>query len=397
MSSTETIHKHEIDYTLQNKVQLIHGGSEYFNKLVSLIDNAKDVIHLQVYIFTEDETGNTIVEALMRAANRMVKVFLLVDGFASQDISTDFKTRLQQSGINFRMFEPIFKSSNFYFGRRLHHKVFVADHTVALVGGINIQNKYNDMDDAKAWFDMALCVQGETAFQLSGICCEMWNGGNQPVEKAQHPAKQNISTLHINNECAVRVRRNDWVKRKMQIWKSYFNMLNNSTEEIIIASSYFLPGIVFRQKMIQALKRGVRIKVIVAGPSDVLLAKSAERYLYRWMLRNRIELYEYKPSVLHAKVSVVDGKRMTIGSYNCKNLRAYASIELNVDVSKNPFVSNVQQELNDVITNDCTHITEEDYLYKTSLASKAWQYIAYLLVKMLLSVITFYYTQEKRH
>ncbi len=397
MSSTETIHKHERDYTLKNKVQLVHGGSEYFNKLVSLIDGAKDVIHLQVYIFTEDETGNTIADALIRAANRKVKVFLLVDGFASQDLSDDFKNKLQQSGINFRMFEPIFKSSNFYFGRRLHHKVIVADHTVALVGGINIQNKYNDIGDTKAWFDMALCVKGETAIQLSRICCDMWNGGGDPAEKAQLPVKQDIATLHINDDCAVRVRRNDWVKRKMQIWQSYFNMLNNSTEEIIIASSYFLPGIVFRQKMIQALKRGVRIKVIVAGPSDVLLAKSAERYLYRWMLRNRIELYEYKQSILHAKVSVADNKRMTIGSYNFNNLSAYASIELNLDVRNKPFVSNVQQELNDVIENDCIRITEEDYLYNTSLINKAWQYIAYLLVKMLLSVITFYYTQEKRY
>eukprot|EP01136_Pigoraptor_vietnamica_P016304 Opistho-1_new@4770 len=397
MSSTETIHKHERDYTLKNKVQLVHGGSEYFNKLVSLIDGAKDVIHLQVYIFTEDETGNTIADALIRAANRKVKVFLLVDGFASQDLSDGFKDRLQQSGINFRMFEPIFKSSNFYFGRRLHHKVIVADHTVAMVGGINIQNKYNDVGDTKAWFDMALSVKGETAIQLSRICCDIWNGGGDPAEKAQLPVKPDIASLHINNDCAVRVRRNDWVKRKMQIWKSYFNMLNNSTEEIIIASSYFLPGIVFRQKMIQALKRGVRIKVIVAGPSDVLLAKSAERYLYRWMLSNRIELYEYKQSILHAKVSVADNKRMTIGSYNFNNLSAYASIELNLDVRNKPFVSTVQQELNDVIKNDCTRITEEDYLDNTSLINKAWQYIAYLLVKMLLSVITFYYTQEKRY
>ncbi|HLO70784.1 MAG TPA: phospholipase D-like domain-containing protein [Flavipsychrobacter sp.] len=397
MSSTETIHKHERDYTLKNKVQLVHGGSEYFNKLVSLIDGAKDVIHLQVYIFTEDETGNTIADALIRAANRKVKVFLLVDGFASQDLSDDFKNKLQQSGINFRMFEPIFKSSNFYFGRRLHHKVIVADHTVAMVGGINIQNKYNDVGDTKAWFDMALSVKGETAIQLSRICCDIWNGGGDPAEKAQLPVKPDIASLHINNDCAVRVRRNDWVKRKMQIWKSYFNMLNHSTEEIIIASSYFLPGMIFRQRMAGAISRGVCIKVIIAGPSDVPIAKSAEKYLYRWMLRNGIELYEYTKSILHAKVSVADNKRLTIGSYNFNNLSAYASIELNLDVRNKPFVSTVQQELNDVIKNDCTRITEEDYLDNTSLINKAWQYIAYLLVKMLLSVITFYYTQEKRY
>jgi cardiolipin synthase A/B len=396
MSSTETIHKHERDYTLKNKVQLVLGGSEYFNKLVSLIDGAKDVIHLQVYIFTEDATGNTIADALIRAANRKVKVFLLVDGFASQDLSDDFKNRLQQSGINFRMFEPIFKSSNFYFGRRLHHKVIVADHTIAMVGGINIQNKYNDIGETRAWFDMALYVEGEIAIELSTICCEIWNGGEH-TEKAHAPSKTDVPQPILNSECAVRVRRNDWVKRKMQIWKSYFNMLNHSTEEIIIASSYFLPGMIFRQRMAGAISRGVCIKVIIAGPSDVPIAKSAEKYLYRWMLRNGIELYEYTKSILHAKVSVADNKRMTIGSYNFNNISAYASIELNLDVRNQPFVSSVQHELNEVIKNDCTRVTEDDYIYKVNPLQKAWQYICYLLVKILLGIVTFYYTQERKY
>lgn len=396
MSSTETIQKQERDYTLQNKVQLIHGGSEYFDKIVSLIDDAEDVIHLQVYIFTEDETGNIVADSLIRAANRGVKVFLLIDGYASQDLSDAFKQRLQKSGINFRMFEPIFKSSNFYFGRRLHHKVFVADHKIALVGGINIQNKYNDIGETKAWFDMALCVEGETAFELSTICCEMWNGGEH-TEKAHLPNKTDVPQPILNSECAVRVRRNDWVKRKMQIWKSYFNMLNHSTEEIIIASSYFLPGMIFRQRMAGAISRGVRIKVIIAGPSDVPIAKSAEKYLYRWMLRNGIELYEYTKSILHAKVSVADNKRLTIGSYNFNNISAYASIELNLDVRNKPFVSSVQEELNEVIKNDCVRVTEEEYIYKVNPIQKAWQYICYLLVKILLGIVTFYYTQEKRY
>ncbi len=395
MSSTETIRTQEKDYTLNNKVQLVHGGSEYFDKLISLINSAAHTIHLQVYIFTADETGQQVTDALVRAVQRGVQVFLLVDGYASQDLPAFFIEQVQTSGVNFRMFEPIFKSSNFYFGRRLHHKVFVADHTIALVGGINIQNKYNQIDNNNAWFDMALCVEGETAFELSTICCEMWNGGEH-TENAHLPSKIAIPLPIPNSECAVRVRRNDWVKRKMQIWKSYFNMLNHSTEEIIIASSYFLPGLIFRQRMTRAISRGVKIKVIVAGPSDVLIAKSAEKYLYRWMLRNGIELYEYTKSILHAKVSVADNRRMTIGSYNFNNISAYASIELNLDIRNKPFVSTVQQELNEIIKNDCTRVTEEEYIYKTSYIQKAWQYISYLLVKILLGIVTFYYTQEKK-
>lgn len=386
------------EYTLRNKVQLVHGGIEYFNLLHTLIDEAKQTIHLQVYIFTEDETGNLIADALKNAVKRGVSVYLLIDGYASQKISSSFKEGLLKAGINFRMFEPIFKSSNFYFGRRLHHKVFVADHYKALVGGINIENKYNDMPGERAWFDMALYTEGETSVTLSQVCCEIWNGGFEKAATAIPPDAAIINT--INNsfntaECAVRVSRNDWIKRKSQIWKSYFHMLNNSADEMIIASSYFLPGWVFRQRMIAALKRGVKIKVIVAGPSDVMLAKSAEKYLYRWMLNNGIELYEYTKSILHVKVAAADYKRMTIGSYNFNNISAYASIELNLDVRNKPFVSSVQQELNNVITQDCIRITDEEYCKKTNRLQRAWQYIAYLTVKLLLNVVTFYYTQDK--
>lgn len=386
------------EYTLKNKVQLVHGGIEYFNLLHTLIDDAEQTIHLQVYIFTEDETGNLIADALKNAVKRGVSVYLLVDGYASQNLSASFKEELQKAGINFRMFEPIFKSSNFYFGRRLHHKVFVADHCRALVGGINIENKYNDISGKSAWFDMALYTEGETATILSQICCEIWNGGFEKATTAIPPNAGIINAINNNfnsAECAVRVSRNDWIKRKSQIWKSYFHMLNNSVDEIVIASSYFLPGWVFRQRMIAAVKRGVKIKVIVAGPSDVMLAKSAEKYLYRWMLNNGIELYEYTKSILHVKVAAADYKRMTIGSYNFNNISAYASIELNLDIRNKPFVSSVQQELNNVILQDCIRITDEEYCKKTNRLQRAWQYIAYLTVKLLLNVVTFYYTQDK--
>ncbi len=388
----------EHDYTLRNKVAFVHGGSEYFDTLIHLINKAVHTIHLQVYIFTTDETGRRVGDALADAAKRGVQVFLLADGYASQHIDDDYIETLQAAGVHFRLFEPIFKSSNFYFGRRLHHKVFVADHYRALVGGINIENKYNDMPDTPAWFDVALYTEGETAIRLSAICCEMWNGGkdkNSIATQADAATTAQLLQGFNSGECAVRVRRNDWVKRKKQIWKSYFDMLNTCADEMIIASSYFLPGWIFRKRMAAAIKRGVKLKVIVAGLSDVMLAKSAEKYLYRWMLRNNIELYEYTRSILHAKVAVADNKRMTIGSYNFNNISAYASIELNLDVRNKPFVSDVQEALNDVILKDCKRITEEAYSTQTTYLQRAWQYMAYLTVKLLLNVVTFYYTQEK--
>src|SRR6478752_5839408 len=114
-------------YTTFNEVEILRGGMPYFSKLLELINQAERSIHLQVYIFDEDATGNQVAEALMNASARGVKVFLLIDGYASKSLSENFRNRLKAGGVYFRWFEPIFKGNDFYFGRRLHHKILVVD------------------------------------------------------------------------------------------------------------------------------------------------------------------------------------------------------------------------------------------------------------------------------
>lgn len=148
-------------FTTQNTVQLVRGGKYYFDLLLQLIGNASESIHLQTYIYDDDETGCMVADALMAAAKRNVQVYLLADGYASQVMSKKIITELKEAGVHFRFFEPFFTSKHFYFGRRMHHKVFVADARFALVGGINIANRYNDMPGKTAWLDFALYAEGE--------------------------------------------------------------------------------------------------------------------------------------------------------------------------------------------------------------------------------------------
>ena len=102
------------DFTPNNDIKLVRGGKEYFDLLLKLIEQAKDTIHLQVYIYDDDETGNHIADALKEAAKSKVKVYLMVDGYASNGKSKEFISGLQVAGIHFRFFDPIFKSKHFY-------------------------------------------------------------------------------------------------------------------------------------------------------------------------------------------------------------------------------------------------------------------------------------------
>src|ERR1700692_4789905 len=121
-------------YSVQNKIKLVRGGKPYFDQIIEMINQAQEIIQFQVYILDYDETGKAVTEALMAAAKRQVQVYLMADGYASQKLPRSFIHEAEQSGIHFRFFEPLFKSRHSYFGRRMHHKVIVADNRFALVG-----------------------------------------------------------------------------------------------------------------------------------------------------------------------------------------------------------------------------------------------------------------------
>ncbi len=381
-------------YTVRNKIKLVHGGKPYFDQLLEIIGQAKEIIQLQVYIFDYDDTGKAIAKALVSAAERNVRVYLIVDGYASQNLPKTFILEMEKSGIHFRFFEPIFKSRHSYFGRRLHHKVVVVDNRYALVGGINISNHYNDILDQPGWLDFALFMEGEIAKDLCRVCEKIWRGYMDTEKDALCIEKQIRFEIKEGEECQLRVRRNDWITKKNQVSRSYLEMFRDASNQIIIMSGYFLPGPAIRRNMKRAATRGVKIKLILAGISDVMVAKYAERYMYNWLFRNNIEIYEYKPCVLHGKVAVYDKQWATIGSYNVNIISAYASVELNIDVNNRAFAGMLDETMQNIIRKDCVQITKEDFSNHNGIFNKLWEFLCYWFVRLLFYLFTINFKQR---
>jgi cardiolipin synthase A/B len=369
-------------YSLNNKIRLIKGGKEYFKLLCHLIQEAKQSIHIRIYIWDDDATGTAIANELIAAANRNVSVFVVADGYASQCLSNRFVKWLKRHGIHFKYFEPLLKSHHFYFGRRMHEKVVVIDGDKALVGGVNFADRYNDLQDRSAWLDYALLVEGDAAGQLQRHCEASWEGTKKNVKKQ--------ASINFDS-CSVRISRNDWVNGKHEVWRTYSNWFNSADESITIMCSYFLPGRTLRNRLANAAERGVKVKLILAGPSDVRLAKYAERYLYSLLLKKGIEIYEYQPAVLHAKMMVVDGHWVTIGSYNVNNVSAYASVELNLDIRNKPFALSVGELMDNIIKNDCVKVTEKKLTTNTGFLRRFLQRSAYEVVRAVINLSTFYF------
>lgn len=378
----------------RNTVQLIHSGTEFFDTLCRMIDSAKQSVHLHTYIFNNDDTGTLVANCLSSAAKRNVEVFLLVDGYASQHLSIDFILSMQEAGVRFRFFEPLFQSRYLYFGRRLHHKVAVIDAACALVGGLNIADRYNTLPEQPAWFDLALYIEGPAAIELHHICQQLW------LKKRRSTKRESILYPVLNGSntyegVAARVRRNDWVKRQQEVTASYMELFRSASHTITIVCSYFLPDLIFRKQLKKAANRGVKIRVMLASTSDVPVSKYAERYLYRWMLRHNIEIYEYQPTVLHAKMALADDEMLTIGSYNVNNISRHASIELNIDVKDREFVSKVLKEIDHIIQHDCRPINTITYTTRLFSFKQFLQWTAFQWVRIMMTVSTFYFRQKE--
>lgn len=378
-------------YTKHNGIELIRGGAPFFDLLEKLIDDAVHSVHFQMYIYEADETGNRISAALIRAASRGVKVYMLLDGYASRPFSDSSSLAdLKNAGIHFRWFEPLFRGHNFFVGRRMHHKIIVTDEQQGLVGGLNVTNRYNDIAGQPGWLDWAAHVRGDAAKELHNRCVQMW------FKRAPRSKNESVRTpLGLGSDCFVRVRINDWARNKNQISRSYIEMLQRSTKSVTIMSSYFMPGRVIRKYLRAAATRGVKIRIIMTKVSDVPWAKAAERFFYPWLLRRNVEIYEYRQKVLHAKIATYDGTWVTIGSYNVNDLSAYASIELNLDVHDQGFSETVDQALDRIIERDCDRITSETYQRSTRIWNTAIYRTAYSLTKLFLFVFTINFGNER--
>lgn len=375
------------DYSQAESVKLVLSGKDFFETLEKSIDNAREIIHFQTYIFEEDETGRQIADALIRASDRGVKIFLLVDAYGSKDLSIEFIKKIQQGAIQFRFFSPLFSKESIYLGRRLHHKVVVIDKAISIVGGINIGDRYRGSDDNPAWLDYAALIKGDVCLELHGLCSALFEKRRfRQSEKVAIEEKEEGVSL-------VRFSKNDWIRGQNEIHKRALYSFRNSKKTIIIISSYFLPGYSYRRALKNARKRGVNVKVILAGQSDMRFLLYAEKHLYRFLCKHGIEICEWTDSVLHGKAIMVDHEWVSVGSYNLNYLSRYWSIELNAEVKDAVFIDEFSIHLDLIASSKCAFI-DADKMLTIGFFEKVRNAVSYYLYRI---VMKLFFSKKHKH
>ena len=214
------------------------------------------------------------------------------------------------------------------------------------------------------------------------LCWKTWDGFKIRKPSAYHQEKNIKFAFNENETSLCSIRRNDWVRSKNEVSISYQEMFKNAEKQITIICSYFIPGSKARKLLEYAVKKGVKVRLILASKSDVPISKPAERWMYDWLLRNNIEIYEYQPTVLHAKMCVVDQSLVTIGSYNINSISAYASIELNIDIKDANFAKKVTQNLDKIINNDCIEVTNIIHQKTNTVFNQLHQWACYRIFRI---------------
>jgi cardiolipin synthase A/B len=346
-------------YSPGNKVLLLRSGAEYFPALVRAFATARREIHLETYIFADDETGRRIVEALREAVLRGVVVRVAYDGFGSSALIGGLNGAMRAAGIEVAVFRPETGWNRFRRSRlrRLHRKLVTVDAHTAFVGGINILDDLNMPPTVEGRpnprFDYAVQVQGPLLAPIQEAVCELW-ARLQPASRASAVLCPPVLDVVGDQHAWFAFRDN--VSHRRDIEREYLVAILSAKNEILIANAYFFPGRHFRRALLRARRRGVRVRLLLQGRQEYLLQHYATRALYGTLLDAGVELYEYLPSYLHTKVAVVDGQWATVGSSNIDPFSLLLAREANVFVRNAAFAAELRDSLNDAIKSSATAV-----------------------------------------
>lgn len=374
-----------------NALELLETGRDFFPALIAAIDAAQREFHLETYIFEDDASGRAVAAALCRAAQRGVAVRVLADGFGAAHFSATLRPQLEAAGVKVLIYRP--EIARFRLRRhrlrRLHRKLAVADGRCAFVGGINIVDDIDAARPAPPRFDYAVRIEGPLLAPIHASVRRLWTlvawAGLR--RRLRLPTASPVTAEPRGSTRAAFVIR-DNLRHRRDIEEAYLEAIDRARGEILIANAYFLPGGRFRQALLGAAARGVRVTVLLQGRVEYALQHYATQSLYDILLRAGIRIFEYHSSFLHAKVAVIDCCWATVGSSNIDPFSLLLAREANVFVDDKEFAAGLRASLEAAMREGARELRCEDWRRKPWLQRLASR-LAYGLVRLMIGIAGF--------
>jgi cardiolipin synthase len=331
---------------------------------------------------------------LRRAAARGVVVRLLLDGYGSAELPQPWLEELRAAKVQVQWFRReispfTLRRSRMRRLRRLHRKLVVLDGEVAFVGGINIINDISSHDHFNSpRLDYAVRVQGKVAGEIHAAMRRLWGVVSWANFRRRGKEIRRFVLNRPKHEVVpgITLVLRDNLRHRHDIENAYLNAITGAQREIIIANAYFLPGRAFRHELIQAAQRGVRVMLLLQGRVEYRVQHYATHALYDRLLAAGVEIYEYQPSYLHAKVAVVDGLWATVGSSNIDPFSLMLALEANLAVQDAGFAGGLRASLLAAIAGDAVRVGDVNGL-KRNWVDRLVARISYGIVRLLIGLL----------
>jgi cardiolipin synthase A/B len=347
---------------------------EAYAQMRRLIEGARSRIRVETYLMREEGPAAWLRSALIAARGRGVEVWLLIDAFGSEQVGEAFLQPLRDAGVHVGIFNP---KRLLRLSFRNHRKLLAVDGATAIVGGFNIAPEYAGDGVNQGWCDTGVSISGPIVAELEHSFESMWHLA--PFTPAALRAWRNVAarmpakgvTAPVSLLVSGPAPRRNSLRRRLR-----FDL--HRARDVAIASAYFLPSSRVRRMMYHVAEHGGRVRVLLAGRSDVPLAQRAAEYLYSRLLRRRISLFEYQPQVLHAKLLVMDDT-VFVGSCNLDRRSLHINFELLLRLEWPELAADARQWYDEALAH-ARPLQRVSWSAGRTVARRLWAWVAYLLL-----------------
>ena len=356
----ERIFKHRFSFATH--VRLLWKGKESFQTIFDAVSRAEKFVCLQFYIFRNDETGTALSKLLKQKSREGVKIYILYDHFGSLGTPRSFWKDMQKVGIQIRASRPFKWTAPLNYVHRDHRKLIVIDSKSAFTGGLNIANEYSGFHlrrRSRGWRDTGILVEGPIVNELFDTFKKSWTtwgGGKILIQEADEGALDKITGDRIP-ALPIFVYSGKGRKRMRNLLRY---SIDHSQNNILLTTAYFIPSRRLIERLEAAVMRGVKVRLLVPGKSDVPAASYAGRAFFSRLLKAGIEIYTYLGEMLHAKTYLFDEYWNIIGSTNLDYQSLIYNDEGNIGILDSFFGSKM------------TGIFEEDLKNSVRIDQEIW-------------------------
>lgn len=317
--------------------EIILDGRNFSAELIADIDNATKTIDLETYIYQNDSFGEKVANAIIRAVKRGVKVRLLVDGIGTP--WSNYIAEMEKCGVNIHIFHPFplslwqLKRNNkrtsilrkiLYFFQKInirnHRKTCIIDDKIAYIGSINImQSQLDQKNGGEEWLDVSVKVTNIELDDLQEVFDAAW--------ESKEINRITLCKAHTNPI----FRLNNTRHQRRVLYRSFLKQIKEAKERIWLISAYFNPDIRLMNALEHAALKGIDVKILLPHKSDLKIMPSLAITFYKSLLRSNVKIYEYIPSILHAKVIIIDSW-YCVGTSNLNHRSLLHDLEVDINI-----------------------------------------------------------------